>query len=113
MVIIKKRKKIIVLISVIAIIVAILIFHSYHPTHWKYNDIWIIGKTSDEITDRYGEFDRQWLDNQAYYEIGESLSDYIWRKYMGGPPSKYYCILFDENGYAQKVYRGSTVMDSI
>ena len=112
MVITKKRKKIIVLISVIAIIVAILIFHSYHPTYWKYNDIWIIGKTSDEITDRYGEFDT-WWGNAKAYEIGESLDDYIWRKYMGGPPYKYYCIRFDENGYAQKVYRGPSAMDCL
>ena len=32
------------------------IFFYYHPTHYKYNDRFVIGNTEEDIIERYGEF---------------------------------------------------------
>lgn len=42
-------------------------FRKTHSTHYKYNDSWIIGKTLEEIQERYGEFDLKLDTKKAYY----------------------------------------------
>ena len=52
------KKKIIIILSSVILIVAIFIcvFKYYHPTHFAYNDRFIIGNTQEKIEERYGEF---------------------------------------------------------
>ena len=52
------KKKIIISVVCLAVLLSSLaaIFFYYHPTHYKYNDRFIIGNTADEIIERYGEF---------------------------------------------------------
>ena len=53
-----KKKIIIILASIVLIVIAsICIFKYYHPTHFAYNDRFIIGNTQEEIIEKYGEFD--------------------------------------------------------
>ena len=52
------KKKIIISVVCMAVLLSSLaaMFFYYHPTHYKYNDRFIIGYTADEIIERYGEF---------------------------------------------------------
>ena len=42
--------------TIIVLALSMGIFCYYHPTHYQYNDRFIIGKTEEEIVGRYGEF---------------------------------------------------------
>lgn len=54
---IMKKKIIIISVSFIFIAVASLcVFKYYHPTHFGYNDRFIIGNTKENIEEKYGEF---------------------------------------------------------
>lgn len=52
------KKKMIIILSSVILIVAIFIcvFKYYYPTHFAYNDRFIIGNTQEKIEERYGEF---------------------------------------------------------
>ncbi len=62
------KRKIIISSVCFVILLAIIIsvFFYYHPTHYKYNDRFIIGNTADKIIERYGEFSQI-----RYSETGE------------------------------------------
>ena len=52
-----KKKKISILASCVLIVVASIgIFKYYHPTHFAYNDRFIVGNTQEKIIGKYGEF---------------------------------------------------------
>lgn len=70
-----------------------------------YNEKWIIGKTREEIQEKYGEFDCQadYMPNRAHYIVQESIAD----KYLDGPPMNRYYIVFNDKGLAEKVYKGT------
>lgn len=103
----KKRWKVAVCISVcifVAIALFIGIYHHYHPTHYLYNDSFIIGNTEENITERYGEFSKKWEDEQtkettrAFYMIRNNTPELI----MSYDNSLWYIIFF-EDGVATKV----------
>lgn len=102
-----KKKKIVkvslitVLIIVIGWISLVYIFEG--SSAFIYNEKWIIGKTREEIQERYGEFDckTDYNSNRAHYIIAESIAD----KYLDGPPRDRYYILFNEDGLAEKAYK--------
>ena len=51
------KKRIILLLSAVLIVVAfICVFQYYHPTHFAYNDRFIIGNTKAAIEEKYGVF---------------------------------------------------------
>ena len=53
----KKKKIIISVVSLVVLLSALTaIFFYYHPTHYKYNDRFVIGNTADKITEKYGKF---------------------------------------------------------
>jgi len=103
---IKKRKTILITSAItLSIIIIVGIYWCMHPTHYLYNDSWIIGKNETQIIDRYGAFDE-------YIEIG--FSDEFERGYLVKPVTydpwfhdpiapEYYMIYFDENGIAYDV----------
>ena len=103
----KKNWKIIVFAiasALVAVAVFIAIYHHYHPTHYLYNDSFIIGNTEENITERYGEFSKKWEDEQtkettcAFYMIRDNTPELI----MSYDNSLWYIIYF-EDGVATKV----------
>ena len=52
-----KKKVIISLVFLVILLSTLMLtFFYYHPTHYKYNDRFVIGNTADKITEKYGEF---------------------------------------------------------
>lgn len=104
-----KKKIIIPVVITISILVLfvggfMVIFKYYHPTHFKYNDRFIIGNTEQEIIQKYGEFDRISKNNdnktvKGTYMIRDDTPELI----MGYDNSLWYNIIF-ENGIAVNVY---------
>lgn len=100
------KKKIIItsIITIIILALAIGIYWYYHPTYYKFNDQFIIGNSAEEITDKYGDFSKKWIDDKtgeltrAFYMIHENTPELI----MSYDNSLWYEICF-ENGVAVKV----------
>ena len=96
---------------VLSTTVAVSVFFYYHPTHFRYNDRFIIGSTITEIVERYGDFDRIDFNKLEAYEKYETTHTYtvedvaciyyiVKDKYIGmldANPPVYYGVYF-ENG---------------
>lgn len=99
-----KKKIIIILTSVVLIIVALIsVFKYYHPTHFLYNDKFIIGNTQEKIEEKYGEFNRTRTNNDGkiiygVYMIRDNTPELI----MSYDDSLWYEIHF-KNGAAVDV----------
>ena len=52
----KKRIGIILASAVLLVVAFTCVFKYYHPTHFAYNDRFIIGNTQEKIEEKYGEF---------------------------------------------------------
>lgn len=99
------KKKIITFCICIFIVLVLLIgvYWCFHPTHYKFNDRFIIGNTKENIIEKYGEFDYS-----KYNENGNCLyaeyvaSNYNHPKYLTGFIRKWYVIKF-ENDIATNV----------
>lgn len=87
----------------ILLLTLIAIYWYNHPTCYLYEDRWIIGKTADEIIERYGEFDSNTpLLTNGYrggYLVRRDSTDW-WGDHIY---PMFYHIYFDENGIAYKV----------
>ena len=99
-------KKKIIVACICAVVVLVLskgIYWHYHPTHYKFNDRFIIGSTEGKIVDKYGAFS-----NSHHNEAGEiTYGTYMIRDntpelIMSYDNSLWYEIYF-ENGIAVKV----------
>ena len=78
-------------------------FRYFHPTHYAYNDRFILGNTKEAIISRYGEFTREYSNNtnalvKAEYRIRDNTPELI----MSYDNSLWYEIYF-QNGVAVKV----------
>ena len=93
-----KRKIFVILASCIIIIVAFVgIFKYYHPTHYAYNDRFIIGNTQEKIMEKYGGFKetRKNKDGEiiyGVYMIRDNTPEWI----MGYDDSLWYEIYFEK-----------------
>ena len=66
----------------------------------SYNKDWILGKTADEIMERYGDFDRTTTLEHGIYK-GAYLTKAEGRLPLGDvDPAEYYVIYFNSDGYA-------------
>ena len=68
----KKRFIILAIVLIVFITVGVLWikhFCATHPTHYRFNDEFVIGSTADEIQDRYGDFDRYGLIPSKTWEM--------------------------------------------
>ena len=100
------KKKIIIssICLVLILISSIGIYWYYHPTHYKFNDRLIIGSTAEEITDKYGDFSKKWVNEEtkeittAFYMVRENTPELI----MSYDNSLWYEIHF-KDGIAVKV----------
>lgn len=107
--------------GVLALFIAIAMLINALPI---YNENWIIGKTAEEIQERYGEFEyksyRYEMDEDRNYKLDEEGNEIIIGWYAGGYitkeerhdfffgdviPREYIRIEFDENGVAVKIVR--------
>jgi hypothetical protein len=99
-----KKKIFIILAScILIVVVSICIFKYYHPTHFAYNDRFIIGNTQEKIIEKYGEFNGTRTNNDgsiAYgvYMIRDNTPELI----MSYDNSLWYEIYF-EDGIAVQV----------
>ncbi len=96
----KKKKCIIILISLLIIVTFCTLFFLSHKTNLKYNDWWIIGKSIEEIEDRYGEFDTNYPTVKL---VGYCISTENSNSTLQVDP-KFYMIEYDENYIAVKVF---------
>ena len=66
------KRKILISVICVAVILALSIgvFCYFHPTHYKFNDRFIIGKTEEDIVERYGEFTKSHRDESGEIEYG-------------------------------------------
>ena len=99
-----KKKIIIISASVVLIVVAfICIFKYYHPTHYAYNDRFIIGNTQEKIEEKYGKFDGARTNNDGVITYGVyMIRDNTPELIMGYDDSLWYEIYF-ENSVAVEV----------
>ena len=95
---------IIIAITAILAVIFIGIYWHNHPTHYLYEDDWIIGKNASQIEQRYGAYD---INSKTFYGtlikgycVKSQSTDYWWGD-VSWP--EYYMIHFDENGKAYKV----------
>lgn len=99
----KMNKKTIWVIAIIIIVAFTITFIGVywynHPTHYLYEDRWIIGKSAVQIRERYGEFDKEFGSSSKGYCVKPSRTD--WWGDATWP--EYYMIYFDENGKAYEV----------
>ena len=78
-------------------------FWYYHPTHYRYNDRFIIGATEEKIAEKYGEFSRVFRNEEGaicrgIYMVRDNTPELI----MSYDNSLWYEIYF-ENGIAVSV----------
>ena len=99
-----KKKLFIILAScILIVVVSICIFKYYHPTHFAYNDRFIIGNTQERIIEKYGEFYSTQKNSdgeitRGTYMIRDNTPELI----MSYDDSLWYEIYF-ENGKAVEV----------
>ena len=99
------NKKILIILTsmVLLIVVSLSIFAYYHPTHYAYNDRFIIGNTEEKIVERYGKFDHIRANQEGEITCGTyMIHDNTPELFMGYDDSLWYEIYF-EDGVATKV----------
>ena len=98
------KKRTIIIASIILIVATFIgVFKYYHPTHFAYNDRFIIGNTKEKIAEKYGEFNGTGTNNDGeitygVYMIRDNTPEWI----MSYDDSLWYEIYF-ENGVAVDV----------
>ena len=50
----------------IVLVLSIGVYWCFHPTHYKFNDRFIIGNSKDNIIEKYGEFDYSKYESNNY-----------------------------------------------
>ena len=99
----KKNILLSVLGTMILLVLSIGIFHYYHPTHYAYNDRFVIGNTREKIVERYGKFDHIRANQEGEITCGTyMIHDNTPELFMGYDDSLWYEIYF-EDGVATKV----------
>ena len=99
----KKKILLSAICTIILLVVSIGIFRYYHPTHYKFNDRFIIGKTEEDIVERYGEFTKSHRNESGEitygtYMIRDNTPEWI----MSYDNSLWYEVYF-ENGIAKEI----------
>jgi hypothetical protein len=99
------KKKFIIILSLSVVMVIVVAVYILNFSSFYYNPNWIIGRTYEEIVNRYGEFDlilgdmnHEFFGFYGFYK-NESLLDSI-ERFIFGTDSRYYCIDFDSEGIA-------------
>lgn len=97
----KSRKRSIIFLLLFLTVLAAVGVYFNSRVYWKYNDNWIIGKSREKITERYGDFD---------WEFSENVDGYLIQKGSRNQPiadpgkDKYYYIRFNDKDEATEVF---------
>ena len=75
----------------------------------KYDIDWIIGKNSDEIVEKYGDFDTVSMPKSHIDGLYHNSScSYVIKEkkvgYLGTTPEQLFTISFDENSFAKRCF---------
>ena len=99
------KKKILISSVCVFIVLAlsVVVFRYYHPTHYKFNDRFIIGNTEENIVEKYGAFSKKRCNVSdknfcGVYMIRDNTPELI----MSYDNSLWYEIYF-ENGIAVSI----------
>lgn len=98
----------------ILIVISIIVYAYCIPTRFPFEDHWIIGKTREEIIERYARQENAFrsmhlLKSEYNDRIIYRMNDYFnysvlhWYDYEVDVPYNYE-IIFDENGFATKIH---------
>ncbi len=104
----RKTRKILLAVGIplLCLLAAVSVFFYFHPTHYRFNDRFVIGSTMEEIRARYGDFDKIGYiseeDPSSIYCVSYLVQPRQ-RGFLGTSKSKYYAIFLDENGIATRV----------
>ncbi len=93
-----KKTITIVFSALVLLVVTIGVFRYYHPTHYSFNDRYVIGQPIQKIIDRYGE-PYHMTENTATYMIRDNTPELV----MSYDDSLWYEIVFRDD-VAVKVY---------
>lgn len=102
---INKNTIVVIAITIIAVLTFTLIgvYWHNHPTHYLYEDRWVIGKNADQIEQRYGSYDINWETIYGSLIKGYCVKPSTTDWWGDATWPEYYMIYFDENGKAYKV----------
>lgn len=94
----RKKEKLIRIAAVVMGLcpTVVIIWYLIFPTAYPYVDLWVLGKTEEEIVEVYGEPDYAPEHSHGYNEMA------YYTRYIIFDPD-YYIITFDENGKAVDV----------
>ena len=96
-----KNKNLILLISLLTFsILLTFVVVCVEVLPKQYNAEWIIGKTADEIIERYGEFDRTMAKEYGIREGAYLTKAEGWLPLGDVDPAEYYVIYFNSDGLA-------------
>ncbi len=99
----KKRIFISSACAVVVLAVLIGIFWYYHPTHYKFNDRFVLGNTEEKIVEKYGAFSKSHRNEAGETTYGTyMIRDNTPELIMSYDDSLWYEIYF-ENGIAVRV----------
>ena len=100
------RKFAVIYISLIIIIVLSVVFIVKHE---KYNEKWILGKTTEQVVERYGDFIRyvptRSTDGQIQYYIASYTLKPRKVGFLGTYNGVLFSIKFDKDGIAFECYK--------
>jgi len=95
-----KSKKVFVGLVIIALILITVIgpYWYYHPTHYKYNDRFILGNRIAQIVERYGAFEKIFYRDESESEIHSAgyVVEPAKTGFLGTSYPKYYMITFND-----------------
>ncbi|MDL2317963.1 hypothetical protein LJC74_02550 [Eubacteriales bacterium OttesenSCG-928-A19] len=93
-----EKKRITVIMLIFIAMASLCLFYASHSTYIEYNDWWILGRSVNEVKERYGNFDLLWSSNGVAYFAHHGnklfLSDHL---------DHYYFIEFGEDGIVHTV----------
>ncbi len=85
----------------------VMLLSFYACTAEPYDEEWIIGKTSEEIKEKYGEFDHTHNDPSEDGLYRDTSCGYLTKDKkvgsLGTSPEEYYMIRFDSEGRAVSI----------
>lgn len=99
-----KKKLIISLLCVLLVLtISVGVFCYFHPTHYQFNDRFVIGSTYEQIVEKYGEFSQTRQNSNGQITFGSyMIHDDTPEMIMGYDNSLWYEITF-QDGIATEV----------
>ena len=99
------KKSLALIGSVLLLVLIVVVFFVKNE---KYNDEWILGKTKEQIVEKYGDFEwyvpKKDANEQVMYYVGMYTIKPKRVGFLGTTQATYFCIKFDLDGIAFECY---------